>query len=85
MEGAAETQASSVSTMTTTDLEATKEHLDVHGYCIVEGAISAEEAAALRDRLTEQAKAEAQLDRTRILPDKKQIICVPDQQGPGIS
>lgn len=84
MEGAAETQASSVSTISTTDLDAAKEHLDVHGYCIVEGAISTEEAAALHDRLTEQAEAEAQLDRTRP-PGKEADHCVPDQQGPGIS
>ena len=53
-------------------LEAAKSHLDEHGYCIVEEAIST--AAALRERLTEQAEAEAQLGATRILPDKKQLV-----------
>ncbi len=55
-------------------LEQAKEHLDAHGYCIIEGAIRTEEAAALHQRLTEQAAAEAELDKTRILPDKKRIV-----------
>jgi ectoine hydroxylase-related dioxygenase (phytanoyl-CoA dioxygenase family) len=55
-------------------LEQAKEHLDAHGYCIIEGAIRTEEAAALHQRLTEQAAAEAELDKTRILPDKKWIV-----------
>jgi ectoine hydroxylase-related dioxygenase (phytanoyl-CoA dioxygenase family) len=83
MQGASESQASSAETLTTTDVEAAKEHLYAHGYCIVKGAISTEEAAALRDRLTEQAEAEAQLDRTRILPDKKQIIGFLINKGQG--
>ncbi len=33
-------------------VEAAKAHLDQHGYCIVENAISRAEAAALRTRLT---------------------------------
>ena len=55
-------------------LEAAKTHLDDHGYCVVEGAISADAAAALRARLTEQAAAEAQLGATHELPDRKQLI-----------
>ena len=39
-------------------LDGPKAHLDEHGYCVVEGAISAAAAAALRERLVEQAAAE---------------------------
>ena len=63
--------------------EAAKAHLDEHGYCVVEGAISAAAAAALRKRLTEQAAAEAQLGETRVLPDKKQLIYFLLNKGQG--
>ena len=55
-------------------LEAATAHLDRHGYCIVENAISRAEAVALRTRLTEQAEAEAQIGMERILGDKKQLV-----------
>ena len=55
-------------------LEAAKAHLDQHGYCIVENAISRAEADALRTRLTEQAEAEAQIGLERVLGDRKQLV-----------
>lgn len=55
-------------------LDQAKEDLEAYGYCIIEGAIGTNEAAALHQRLTEQAAAEAELDKARILPDKKQIV-----------
>jgi ectoine hydroxylase-related dioxygenase (phytanoyl-CoA dioxygenase family) len=58
----------------TDSLEAAKKHLYTHGYCIIERAIGISEVEALHDRLTEQAEAEAQLDRKRILPDRKRLI-----------
>ena len=64
-------------------LEAAQAHLDEHGYCVVEGAISAGAAAALRERLIEQAAAEAQLGETHQLPDKKQLIYFLLNKGQG--
>lgn len=64
-------------------LEAAKAHLDEHGYCVVEGAISSAAAAALRERLTEQAEAEAQLGAASVLPDKKQLIYFLLNKGQG--
>jgi ectoine hydroxylase-related dioxygenase (phytanoyl-CoA dioxygenase family) len=46
----------------TRDLHQAKADLDRHGYCLVEGALSAEELRALRDRLVEQAEAELRAD-----------------------
>ena len=63
--------------------EAAQAHLDEHGYCVVEGAISAATAAALRDRLTEQAAAEEQLGQTSVLPDKKQLVYFLLNKGQG--
>ena len=65
------------------DLEAAQRHLDEHGYCVVEGAISGGEAAALRERLLEQVAAEERLGRSRILPDKKQIVTFLINKGQG--
>ncbi|MBK35151.1 MAG: hypothetical protein CME26_06425 [Gemmatimonadetes bacterium] len=76
-------QNSRVATFESTDLEAAKEHLNTHGYCIVEQAISKAEAGSLRDRLMGQAEAEAELDHTRILPDKKQILAFLINKGQG--
>ena len=64
-------------------LVAAMAHLDEHGYCVVEGAISAAAAAALRERLVEQAAAEAQLGETHELPDKKQLIYFLLNKGQG--
>ena len=64
-------------------LEAAQAHLDEHGYCVVEGAIGAGAAAALRERLVEQAAAEAQLGETHQLPDKKQLIYFLLNKGQG--
>ena len=64
-------------------LEAAQAHLDEHGYCVVEGAIGAGAAAALRERLIEQAAAEAQLGETHQLPDKKQLIYFLLNKGQG--
>lgn len=64
-------------------LDTAKAHLDEHGYCVVEGAISAAAAAALRERLTEQAAAEAQLGQTSVLPDKKQLVYFLLNKGQG--
>ena len=44
----------------TTDLGQQKADLDEYGYCIVADALSADEVAALRDRIAEQAAAERQ-------------------------
>ena len=44
----------------TTDLAQQKADLDEDGYCIVADALSADEVAALRDRIAEQAAAERQ-------------------------
>ena len=67
----------------TGSLEAAQAHLDEHGYCVVEGAIGAGAAAALRERLIEQAAAEAQLGETHQLPDKKQLIYFLLNKGQG--
>ena len=67
----------------TGSLEAAQAHLDEHGYCVVEGAISAGAAAALRERLIEQSAAEAQLGETHQLPDKKQLIYFLLNKGQG--
>ena len=64
-------------------LVAATAHLDEHGYCVVEGAISAAAATALRERLVEQAAAEAHLGETHELPDKKQLIYFLLNKGQG--
>ena len=65
------------------DVEAAERHLDEHGYCIVEAAISRVEAAGLRERLLEQVEAEERHGRSRILPDKKQIVAFLINKGQG--
>ena len=64
-------------------LEAAKAHLDEHGYCVVEGAISGAAAAALHRRLTEQAAAEERLGQTSVLPDRKQLVYFLLNKGQG--
>ena len=44
----------------TTDLEVAKANIDEFGYCLLEGAIPAEQLAAARERLLAQAAAELQ-------------------------
>ena len=79
--GAAE--AANGTALLAVDLVAAQRHLDEHGYCVVEGAISGGEAAALRERLLEQVAAEERLGRSRILPDKKQIVTFLINKGQG--
>ena len=57
--------------------------LDRNGYCVVENAISRTNAIKLRKRLTEQAEAESQIGKTRIHPDKKQLIAFLINKGQG--
>lgn len=63
--------------------EAAAAHLDEHGYCVVEGAISGAAAAALHRRLTEQAAAEERLGQTSVLPDRKQLVYFLLNKGQG--
>lgn len=48
--------------------------MDRCGYCLLEGALTPQETASLRERLHEQIAAEAEIGLTHHLPDKKQLV-----------
>lgn len=58
----------------TREPEVANSHMDQFGYCIVEDVLSQNEVEAIRNRLSEQAAAEAQLGITHKMPDKKQLV-----------
>lgn len=58
----------------TTDIELAKSNIADFGYCIVKDVLNADEVEALRNRLEEQTKAEAEIGLTHHLPDKKQLV-----------
>ena len=67
-------------------LAAAKGHLDEHGYCIVEGAISRAQADAPAHRgCWSRREAEAQIGIERILGDRKQLVGFLLNKGQGFS
>src|SRR5688572_5800554 len=42
----------------TTDLDRAKSDLDVHGYCLVAGALTSDDVSVIKQRLVEQAAGE---------------------------
>ena len=58
----------------TDDLECAKADMDDFGYCLIKGALSPDELAAIRSRLFEQKEAEEQLGVEYHGEDKKQLI-----------
>ena len=58
----------------TTDLQLAKSDMANFGYCIVQNVLAENEVKALRVRLDEQTKAEAEIGLTHHLPDKKQLV-----------
>ena len=58
----------------TEDLNCARADIDKFGYCLLKGALSPDELAAIRTRLLEQKEAEEQLGVEYHGEDKKQLI-----------
>ena len=58
----------------TDDLQCARADIDDFGYCLLKGALSPDELAAIRTRLLEQKEAEEQLGVEYHGEDKKQLI-----------
>ena len=58
----------------TDDLQCARADIDDFGYCLLKGALSPDELAAIRTRLFEQKEAEEQLGVEYHGEDKKQLI-----------
>lgn len=58
----------------TSDLERAKSDMARYGYCIVREVLLKDEVEAIRKRLGEQTRAEAEMGLSHHLPDKKQLV-----------
>lgn len=58
----------------TTNIETAKADMSRVGYCIIEDILSSEELESVRRRFFDQVQAEAEINLTHHLPDKKQLV-----------